>query len=111
MGLLSFLSNTTTINVQGRNVTVKGDTVEVDGVKYKRDAKAEIKIEGDVKELKVFGFADIHVTGHVGGNIENTAGDVRCGNVGGKVSSMSGDIHCGHTKQASSMSGDVHIKG
>lgn len=111
MGLLSFLSNTTQIQVSGRNVKISGNTVEVDGKKYTRDQKAVIKIEGNINNLEVIGFGEVSVTGDVKGDVSSTAGTIRCGNVGGKASSMSGDIHCGHTKQASSMSGDVHIKG
>jgi len=93
----------------GRNITVNGNRVFVDGKDVTPNAK-EIKIEvsGDVERLEADACNSISVTGNAG-NIATQSGDVNvCGNVGGSVQTMSGDVDCGPVSgSVSSMSGNI----
>ena len=103
---------TTVINnksYSGNSIVISNGKIIIDGKDITPDSKEiNIKVEGDIKELKadccnkidVTGnvsniktqSGDIKVLGDVTGSIQTMSGDVECKNVGGSVSTMSGDI-------------------
>jgi hypothetical protein len=93
----------------GNSISVTNGKVIVDGKNVTPESKEiNIKVEGNIQELKVDACdkievagnvsnihtqsGDVEVTGDVTGNIQTMSGDVDCANVGGSISSMSGDI-------------------
>lgn len=94
----------------GRNISVVGNRVFVDGKDVTPDAK-DIKIEvaGNVEQLEVDACNSVSITGDVG-HVVTQSGDVSIeGSVGGSVQTMSGDVDCGGSiaGSVSTMSGDV----
>lgn len=92
----------------GRSIVITGNKVIIDGKDVTPDSKSiEIKVEGNINELKVDACEKVSVTGNVEklstqsgdvdvsgdvGSINTMSGDVDCGNVNGSISTMSGDI-------------------
>lgn len=68
------------------NIKVEGNIDEL-----KVDVCSKIQIIGDVSNIKTQS-GDVEVSGNVNGSIQTMSGDVECGTVGGSVSTMSGDI-------------------
>lgn len=79
----------------GSNVVVLNNKVIIDGKDVTPDSKnIEIKIDGDINELKVDNCNNIEVNGNVN-NIKTQNGDVEInGNINGSITSMNGDIDC-----------------
>jgi hypothetical protein len=95
----------------GRNVSIVGNRVLIDGKDVTPDAK-DIRVEviGNVERLEADACSSIAVTGDAG-SISTQSGDVKVrGNVGGSVQTMSGNVDCGGSiaGNVSTMSGDVN---
>ena len=75
-----------TPNSKEINIKVDGDIDEL-----KVDACNKIEIIGDVSNVKTQS-GDVEISGNVTGSIQTMSGDVDCGTVGGSISTMSGDI-------------------
>lgn len=97
------------VNYSGRNITISGNKVYIDGVDNTPESKnISIVVNGDLESLKADNCNTIEVTGSVmalntisgdvkvGGNVDGSvktmSGDVLCGSVGGNISTMSGDV-------------------
>ena len=97
------------VNYVGRNVTISGNKVYIDGVDNTPDQKEiVIIVNGNLENLKADSCKTIDVTGNVlvlntmsgdvkvGGNVDGSiktmSGDVSCGTVGGSINTMSGDV-------------------
>lgn len=93
----------------GKNIVITNGKVFIDGMDVTPDSKnIDIKIEGNIDELKVDSCnsiyvlgsvknintlsGDVDVVGHVGGNLKTMSGNIKCGDVEGSISTMSGDI-------------------
>jgi hypothetical protein len=96
-------------SIAGRNISIIGNKILVDGVDVTPDAKIiNIEIQGDVETIKVDACdnisvsgnaesvrtvsGDIDIKGNVTGGVSTVSGDVKCGNVGGSCTTVSGDI-------------------
>lgn len=94
----------------GRNITVAGNRVFVDGKDVTPDANdIKIDVAGNVDRLEVDACTTVTVTGDAG-NVATQSGDVDVGgDIRGSVSTMSGDVDCGGSigGSVSTMSGDV----
>jgi hypothetical protein len=97
----------------GKNIVITNGKVFIDGMDVTPDSKnIEIKIEGNIDELKVDSCnsisvlgsvknintlsGDVDVVGHVDGNLKTMSGNIKCNDVKGSISTMSGNIK--HTK-------------
>jgi hypothetical protein len=97
------------VTFSGNNISISKGKVIIDGNDVTPDAKnIDIKIDGNISELKVDACdslvvngncgsvatmsGDVDIDGDVTGNISTMSGDVKCGTVGGSISTMSGDI-------------------
>lgn len=92
----------------GRNITITGNRIFVDGKDVTPDAKdIRIEVQGNVESLSVDACNSVTVNGDIG-KVRTASGDVRCGNVGGSVNTMSGDVICGDVSgDIETMSGDI----
>lgn len=92
----------------GRNITVSGGKVIVDGQDVTPDAKViNIAITGDVEMLSVDHAEKIEVTGTCG-SVKTMSGNVTCESVAGPVKTMSGNVIAAQiTGDASTMSGSI----
>lgn len=91
----------------GRNISINGDRVVVDGVEQDGQLVGNISItvNGDVESI-ASGSGDIKAQSV--GKVSTGSGDVECGDVSGSVTTGSGDIKCGRISgSASTMSGDI----
>ncbi|WP_339898218.1 hypothetical protein [uncultured Gilvimarinus sp.] len=92
----------------GRNVTIKGNKVIVDGVEQGGELIGDVTVtvNGNVERVETEA-GNVNVTGQAG-SIKTMSGDVKSGPVSGSVSTMSGDVTCpsigGSVK---TMSGDI----
>jgi hypothetical protein len=105
MGAIVINGNTyigSSIIISNNKVIVNGQDVTPDG------KEINIKVEGNINELKVDACnninvngdvqsvstksGDIDVSGNVNGSVSTISGDVNCGSVGGSISTISGDI-------------------
>lgn len=104
--------NTVIINgktiTAGRNITVSGNRVFVDGKDMTPDAKdIRIEVNGNLESLSADACHTINVAGSVG-DVATQSGDVKCGDVSGSVNTMSGDVRCGAVSgNVRTMSGDI----
>ena len=115
----SITINGKTISCSGRNITVRNNTVIVDGkvVEDGLTAGINIVVNGDVENIKCSG--DVEVRGHVIGDIDcggsctvdgyvegniDAGNSVRCGDITGDVDAGN-SVHCGR------ISGDVDAGG
>lgn len=94
----------------GRNISIDGQRVIVDGKQVteaavvdivingnveKIDSACDVKVTGDVGEIET-SAGDISVTGNVKGDVRTNAGDIEIGgSVGGSVKTTAGDITYG----------------
>jgi len=94
----------------GRNITVRGGKVIVDGKDVTPDAKEiSISVTGNVDSIEADACEKISVTGDVG-SVMTQSGDVDVGgSIGGSVQTMSGDVDCGGAIGGSvtTMSGNI----
>lgn len=83
------------IIINGKDVTPdsKEINIKVDGNidELKVDACNKVEVTGDVSNLKTQS-GDVEISGNVTGSIQTMSGDVDCGTVGGSISTMSGDV-------------------
>ena len=79
----------------GRNITINGNRVVVDGVQQGETLVGPITVmvKGDVDEVHT-GSGSITVTGNAG-SVTTASGNVQGGNVHGQVKTASGNISCG----------------
>lgn len=97
----------------GRNLTVNGNKVYIDGKLAGTENMKEINIvvEGDIENIKVDACDKVTVNGTVKKNVETQSGniDINQGSVEGSVSSMSGNIDIGGSVGGSvkTMSGNI----
>lgn len=112
---ITMKNGTITINgkqYQGRNFSIDGDKVIIDGVKQEGSLSVPVSIHvnGDVQSIN--GTAkSIAVTGSCG-SVQTVSGDVRCGPVTGGVQTVSGDVYCGHVAgSVKTVSGDIAKTG
>jgi hypothetical protein len=92
----------------GRNITIRGEKVVIDGVEQDGSLVGPVSIVlyGDA-ELIDGPASSVTVTGKCG-HVKTMSGDVRCGDVAGSVSTMSGDVTCGNIGgNVKTMSGDI----
>jgi len=93
----------------GRNVTINGDRVIVDGVtqpgslvnlvqvvvhgdcEMAEVTRGHITINGNAGRVKT-ASGDVEITGNVTGNVETMSGDVQAMSIHGSTRTMSGDI-------------------
>jgi hypothetical protein len=113
---------TVTVNGQsysGKNITVNGNTVVVDGVTASVTTRVlKIEIVGDIESLSCESCDSLHIKGNVkqlstmSGDVDiegdvisvtTASGDVTCKNINGPVKTISGDITCRN------MTGDMHL--
>lgn len=93
----------------GSNIVISNNRVIVNGCDVTPDGKEiNIKVEGNINELKVDACSNISVTGDVQ-TISTKSGDIDVsGNVNGSISTISGDIDCGPVSGSiSTISGDI----
>lgn len=121
MSVIITCSGITNINchqisgLKGRNVTISGGQVLVDGMELSEFEKMQkqkidlhLHIDGNVEQIS--GCESVEVKGRVG-SIKTTSGDVVCGDVEGFVNTMSGDVRCKSVSgNVNTMSGNI-IKG
>ena len=80
------------VTYSGNNISISKGKVIIDGNDVTPDAKnIDIKIDGNISELKVDACDSLVVNGNCG-SVATMSGDVKCGTVGGSISTMSGDI-------------------
>lgn len=94
----------------GRNVSIVGNCVLIDGKDVTPDAKdIRIEVAGSVDRIEADCCNSISVKGDAG-HVATQSGDVDVGgNINGSVQTMSGDVDCGGSigGTVSTMSGDV----
>lgn len=92
----------------GRSIVITGNKVIIDGKDVTPDSKSiEIKVEGNINELKVDACDKVSVTGNVE-MLSTQSGDVDVSGDVGSISTMSGDVDCGDVNgYISTMSGDI----
>lgn len=94
----------------GRNITITGNRVLVDGADVTPDAKVvTIEVAGNVEKIEADCCERISVTGDAG-IVKTQSGNVDVhGGVSGSVQTMSGDVECGGAigGGVSTMSGDI----
>jgi autotransporter translocation and assembly factor TamB len=119
------------VNINGRTIVSNGSIsvvngkIMIDGKDQTPDSKnIDIKIEGNVDELKVdycnrltvegvtnnvtTSSGDVNVNHNVGGSINTSSGDVECGDVKGNVRTSSGDVKAREISgSVNTMSGDI----
>lgn len=106
--------NTITINgvtiSAGRNISITGNRIKVDGVDVTPDAKdIRIEVAGNIERIEADACNSISVTGDAG-SVHTLSGDVNIsGRINGSVQTMSGDVDCGGAiaGSVSTMSGDI----
>ena len=83
--------NGQSFDVQGRNISGKGNSIIVDGITIQSDLNGivEVKFEGDLANLESH---NVKVKGNVMGDID--AHNVECGDVGGSVKAH--NVECGN---------------
>lgn len=94
----------------GRNITINGNKVSVDGNVVEEAVNIYINVTGNVEKINTTGDIKVHgnvgsaetgagdivIEGNVSGNVETGAGDIVIkGNVAGEVSTCAGSIHHG----------------
>ena len=93
----------------GNSIVVSNNKVIINGKDVTPDSKnIEIKVDGDIDELKVDNCNNIEVNGNVN-NIKSTNGDIDVnGNVNGSITTVNGDVDCHNIGgSVSSVNGDV----
>lgn len=95
--------NGVTFDAKGRNISIIGDSVTVDGVVIQNGLAGitTIEFKGDLANLETGG--SVNVSGSVHGYVD-AGGSVNCGNVGGSVDA-GGSVNCGN------VNGDVDAGG
>lgn len=96
------------LHAAGRNVTLSGHRIVVDGQDVTPDSKdIRIEINGNVESLTVDVCNEVVINGSVS-DVSVQSGDVACGNVSGSVQTLSGDVHCGSVGgNVRTVSGDI----
>lgn len=92
----------------GRNVSIVGNKVVVDGVEQSGDLVGPINvlINGNAESVETES-GKVEVAGTVG-RVKTMSGNVKCGAVTGDVGTMSGDVTCGPISgSVKTMSGDI----
>lgn len=92
----------------GRNVSIVGDKVVVDGVEQDGSlvGPVSVTVHGNAESVET-GSGKVEVSGSVG-RIKTMSGDVHCGAVGGDVGTLSGDVTCRNISgSVKTMSGDI----
>jgi hypothetical protein len=88
----------------GRNITISGNKIIIDGVDITADHKdakeISIVVNGDLENLDVDYCKQLAITGNVG-KVRSGSADVNCNDVLGNVQTGSGDVEC------ESITGDV----
>ena len=101
------------VSYSGRNVSINGDKVVVDGVVQSTSLVGPITVTVDgpcESDYTIYG--DIRINGNVG-SINATSGDVDVqGSVEGSIRTVSGDVKVvrPHTNNITTVSGDVVVK-
>ena len=91
----------------GKNISINGDKVIVDGVEQPLvlPKKINITVEGNVHSVTTTS-GNIKAKDVV--SVQTTSGDIECSNVAGSVSTVSGDVVCNDISgKASTVSGDI----
>lgn len=107
--------STVSINGQvfsGRNISINGDKVIIDGVEQKQSLAGPITVivNGDAESVET-SSGSVEVKGSAG-RVKTMSGNVRCGDVSGDASTMSGGINCqAIAGNAKTMSGDIRGLG
>lgn len=92
----------------GRNVTITGDQVFVDGVAQSGSliGPVSVTVNGDAATVQTTS-GRIEVKGACN-RVRSTSGDIECGNIGGDVETVSGDVNCKHVQgSVRTVSGDI----
>lgn len=92
----------------GRNITINGNRVTVDGVVQDGTLTGPISVtvHGDVSHLEASG--DVTVNGHCE-QVQTVSGDVHCADVRGSIKTVSGDVTCGKVAgSVNALSGDIN---
>lgn len=92
---------------RGRNVTIKGNNVFVDGVEQSGELVGDIHVtvHGDVEHIETQSGT---IRANNVGNIQTTSGDIECGDVRGSIQTVSGDIDCKNVSGSiRTVSGDI----
>ena len=94
----------------GRNITINGSKVSVDGKVVEEAVSIYINVTGNVEKINTTGDVEVHgnvgsvetgagdidIIGDVSGNVETGAGDIVIkGNVAGDIETGAGSIHHG----------------
>ncbi len=92
----------------GRNITVLGGKVVIDGKDVTTDGKViNISVTGDLGTLSADYAEKIEVTGAFG-SVKTMSGSVTCESVNGSVNTMSGNVIAGQIAgDVSTMSGSI----
>lgn len=104
------ISDTTTITISGKQVSIRGGKATVDGEEYAIEGVSlTVVILGDVNVLDVEACSTSEITGSAG-KVKSMSGQITCNNVEGDASTMSGNIICQTLHgSASTLSGnEVH---
>lgn len=81
--------------VTGKNISIRGKQVTVDGEIVSGDSLPNVTIEihGDVERIDVDACDKLTVNGQAGA-VSVVSGNVCCGDVGGSVQTVSGSVAC-----------------
>ncbi|KIG02775.1 hypothetical protein [Caballeronia concitans] len=81
--------------VTGKNISIRGKQVTVDGEVVSGDSSPSVTIEiyGDVEKIDVDACGKLTVHGQAG-VVSTVSGNVYCGDVGGSVHTVSGNVAC-----------------
>ena len=95
----------------GRNITISGNKIIIDGKDVTADhsdsKEISITVNGDIDNLDVDYCKEIAISGNVG-KIRSGSGDITCNDVMGNVQTGSGDVECETiTGDVQTGSGDV----
>lgn len=108
---ISTSNSTVTIDgrtFNGRNVTIQGDKVIVDGEEQTGSliGPVTVVVNGNADSVETTS-GTVRITGSAG-RVKTMSGDVHCGDVQGDVGTMSGDVTCAAIAgNAKTMSGDI----
>lgn len=117
MNLNFFKNNKSTVQINGisytgKNVTINGDKVVVDGVIQTQSLAGPITVtvQGSCDSVST-ASGDIYINGN-SGRVTATSGDIDViGNVEGSIQTVSGDVNVRrtHTNNISTVSGDIRV--